>query len=121
MPNWDIARDPLTCRLRRCLIGQGEAFRVGRTGPICEDCSIALDDEAAPAVVTPRPFVDRMHDAIAQAPPKTAAPGPAIRPGSQPTIHQYSLNRRSQRHGVVEAIRATTDTDWVKRASGDRD
>lgn len=130
MAKWDIARTGMTCKRRGCDIGQGEAFRVGRFGAICEDCSIDIDEEAAPPYVDERTFEERMRDEAAQVPPRHLPKGPVMpHPGSQPTVDPRALNRRHQRHGVVEAVRATTETDWhkrrhddwAKRASGDTD
>jgi hypothetical protein len=128
---WDIARDGgATCSHRQCQIGQGEAYRIGKRGPICEACSIRLDDQHAPKDITPMSFVDRLrHDIAMGAAARQPAPGLRIVPGSQPTIDPRSNNRRCRRHGVVEQVRATTETDWntqrhddwAKRAAGDRD
>lgn len=121
MATWDIARTRLTCRRRGCEIGQGEAFRVGRVGPICEDCSIAIDDEAAPPYIDERTFEERMRDEAAHAPPRHLPKGPLMpKHVSQPAFDPRG-GPRYQRHGVVERIRETTETDWRRRRAGGRD
>lgn len=109
MAKWDIAREGLTCRMRGCGIGQGEAYRVPKAGlgAICEDCSVALDGEAQPDVVEPRSFLDRIRDEIVQAPPKATPPSPVVRPGSQPAFDPRG--QQCNRHGVRDAIRAYAD------------
>lgn len=111
MAKWDLAREGLTCVRRGCEIGQGEAFRVGKLGAICEDCSLALDGEAQPDVVEPRSFVDRLRDEIAQAPPRPETPGPVMPAHvSQPSFDARGSHPRYQRHGVVDGIREHANT-----------
>jgi hypothetical protein len=120
MAKWDLARDGMTCVRRGCEIGQGEAFRVGKLGAICEDCSLELDGEEQPAYIEPRPFLDRIRDDIAQAPPRRQAAGPLLpTPASQPAFDPRG-GPRVQRHGVVEAMREHANDAPRRRRSNSR-
>ena len=78
MAKWDLAHEGMTCIRRGCEIGQGEAFRVGKVGALCEDCSLEIDGEAQPDFIEERSFVERIKDEIAQAPPRREPPGPLM-------------------------------------------
>lgn len=130
-PKWDIAREAFQCSRRGETIGQGEAFRVSRIpnrNGICEDCSVALDGEAAPDTITPRTFMDELRDDLVQLPPKPERRFLQPQPGRQPSFDPRGQTSR-QRHGVVAAVRNTTKTDWhdlrkqdwARRAAGERD
>jgi len=121
---WDIARDPFTCAGGKHIVGQGEAYRIskvpGRIGH-CEDCSIRLFEEPAPAHVDERTFEERLRDDARLAPAPREKAGPVMPAHvSQPSFDPRG-GARYQRHGVVERIRETTTTDWRRRAAGGRD
>lgn len=140
MATWDIAREPFDCGRCQTLIGQGEAFRVARVARkigYCEDCSVAIDGQTVPDHIDTRDFLTRLRDDIAQHAPKDHHPefstfdrtslsrtlksnilshrakptAASVQRGSQPAFDPRGQQTR-QRHGVAEAIRNTTDTDW---------
>ena len=149
MAKWDIARETVDCRRCQGPIGAGEAARVSKVAGafICEECSIALDGETAPEHLDSRSFLERVRDDIAQAAPRSkpgfarittefdpaelsatarreleSKAGPhSVQPGRQPSFDPRGQRRRPSRHGVVEAVRDTSQTDWRWRAIGERD
>jgi len=124
MAKWDICQTAFPCGVCKGDIGQGEAFRVSkvpRRVGICEECSIALDGKAQPDHVDLRSFTDRLRDDIAQAPPRPEkSKMPVLVHASQPSFDPRGQRTR-RRHGVVEAVRQTTETDWRARRAGERD
>lgn len=148
MAKWDIAQAPFTCAGGEHVVGQGEVYRVSnlprRIGH-CEECAIRLFNEPAPAHIEARDFLQQLRDRIAQSAPRKTEEfskfnrfqvGAELRsnittqrqkatPASVDTsARQASCDPRGQnhrRHGVVEAIRKTTVTDWRARQTGERE
>lgn len=149
MTRWDIARAAFTCSGGEHLVGQGEVYRVSqlpkRIGH-CEECAIRLFNESAPQHIEVRDFLTQLRDRIAQqrgprrspefstfnrfsvgaelrsnivAQRQKATPA-SVQPARQPAFDPRGQQTR-RRHGVVEAIRATTETDWRQRRSGERE
>jgi hypothetical protein len=137
---WEIAHEERECIRRGCVIGQGETYRIGKVGPWCEDCSVALDGQSAPEHIQNRDFLSRLRDEMVQHAPADNEPvfqrfdgsavGAELRgnilehrkasahtvtPGRQPSVDPRGQNS-GRRHGVVEAMRHSTETDWHARA-----
>ncbi len=148
MATWDIAAKGFDCFKCHDLVGQGEAFRVSKVPGrgYCEDCSVKIDGATCPEHLRPRSFLERMQDDISQAAPKGSSFAsfeefnPAELPAGlrrelqskataasvrhvarKPGVDPRGQRRSSQRHGVVQAMRETDETDWRARRAGDRE
>lgn len=147
MATWDIAREPFTCAGGDHLVGLGEIYRVSRVPRRighCEACALRLFTESPPADFQPRDFLAQLRDDIQKHAPRRApgfsgfdrasvgaelrsniqaqrkASPTSVRPGRQAAFDPRGQNH-PRRHGVVEAIRATTETDWRHRRAGERE
>jgi hypothetical protein len=127
MPLWDLARDTLACFQRRCTIGAGESYRILRIGqPICEACSIELDNTPAPADMPALSPLERLGLRMpAYAPPPATTPDLRYLPSSQPR-HSAARHRRvteatRRSIGPASGNRHPSPSDFRSRASGERD
>jgi hypothetical protein len=121
MAKWDVARTAFTCGGGDHLVGQGEIYRVSqlpRKVGFCEACAIRLFQESAPDHINERTFLERLRD---ERIPTKQIQGPLM----PRHVSQASFDPRGQRtrrrHGVVEAMRASTQTDWRMRRAGERE
>lgn len=148
MATWDVARSVFTCAGGDHIVGQGEVYRVSRLPNRighCEPCALRLFNDAMPADCKPKDFLEQLRDQVQKhAPARTpafstfdrTAVGGELRsnilthrkasPASvDRTARQDSFDPRGQhtrrRHGVVEQMRASTETDWRHRRTGDRE